>query len=124
LCHLNTGADEGILMRKQPHSATNIRDTSCTTICAGISIGGANQAYILSKDGKPLGNQSFNHGGEGLAQMADWLAKVADSEPEHIHVTIETPRNPVVKTLLEHGFHVYSINPKQLDRFQFSPAGD
>jgi len=32
---------------------------------------------------------------------------------------------PVVESLMERGFHVYAINPKQLDRFRdrFSPAG-
>jgi hypothetical protein len=35
------------------------------------------------------------------------------------------PHGPIVETLLERGFNVYSINPKQLDRFRdrFSPAG-
>jgi transposase len=38
---------------------------------------------------------------------------------------IESPRGAVVETLLEHGFAVFSINPKQLDRFRdrYSPAG-
>jgi transposase len=35
------------------------------------------------------------------------------------------PRGAIVETLLEHGFAVFSINPKQLDRFRdrYSPAG-
>jgi len=35
------------------------------------------------------------------------------------------PHGPIVETLLERGFNVYAINPKQLDRFRdrFSPAG-
>jgi transposase len=46
-------------------------------------------------------------------------------KPEVIHVAIEVPHGPVVETLLDHGFKVYAINPKQLDRFRdrFSPAG-
>jgi len=42
-----------------------------------------------------------------------------------IHVAIEVPHGPIVETLLERGFKVYAINPKQLDRFRdrFSPAG-
>src|SRR2546430_17471929 len=38
---------------------------------------------------------------------------------------IWSPRGPVVETLLERGFHVFAINPKQLDRFRdrHSPAG-
>jgi transposase len=38
---------------------------------------------------------------------------------------IEVPHGAVVETLLEHGFAVFSINPKQLDRFRdrYFPAG-
>ncbi|BDV41005.1 IS110 family transposase [Methylocystis bryophila] len=40
-------------------------------------------------------------------------------------VAIEVPHGPVVESLMERGFHVYAINPQQLDRFRdrFSPAG-
>ena len=40
-------------------------------------------------------------------------------------LAIETPRGPVVESLMERGFAVHSINPKQLDRFRdrLSPAG-
>src|SRR2546427_11026975 len=57
--------------------------------------------------------------------MADWLTPLADGEPARIAVAIEVPRGPVVETLLERGFHVFAINPKQLDRFRdrHSPAG-
>ena len=42
-----------------------------------------------------------------------------------IGVAVETPRGPVVESLMERGLAVHSINPKQLDRFRdrFSPAG-
>src|SRR5438034_10209105 len=57
--------------------------------------------------------------------MADWLTALADGEPARIAVAIEVPRRRVVGTLLERGFHVFAINPKQLDRFRdrHSPAG-
>ena len=40
-------------------------------------------------------------------------------------VAIEVPHGAVVEVLLEHGFEVFSINPKQLDRFRdrYFPAG-
>jgi transposase len=40
-------------------------------------------------------------------------------------VAIEMPHGPVVEMLLEHGFAVFAINPKQLDRFRdrFTAAG-
>ena len=33
-------------------------------------------------------------------------------------VAIEVPHGALVETLLSHGFQVFSINPKQLDRFR------
>jgi transposase len=57
--------------------------------------------------------------------MADWLLRESGAAAADIHVAIETPYGPVVETLLERGFKVYSINPKQLDRFRdrFTVAG-
>ena len=42
-----------------------------------------------------------------------------------IAVAIEVPHGPVVEALLERGFQVHAINPKQLDRFRdrFTVAG-
>src|SRR5215212_3879399 len=47
------------------------------------------------------------------------------SRPEAVFVAIEVPHGPVVESLMERGFRVHAINPKQLDRFRdrFSPAG-
>jgi transposase len=75
--------------------------------------------------GKRIGERVFAHGGAGLAEMAAWLSSVTNGEPSAVHVAIEVPHGPVVETLLERGFKVYAINPKQLDRFRdrFSPAG-
>jgi len=57
--------------------------------------------------------------------MCDWLIAASGGKPEHIHVAIEVPHGAVVETLLDRGFKVYAINPRQLDRFRdrFSPAG-
>ena len=57
--------------------------------------------------------------------MLDWMLGCAPCEAGHVATAIETPHSPVVDSLLERGFQVFSINPKQLDRFRdrFSPAG-
>ena len=54
-----------------------------------------------------------------------WLVATSGGTPDKIHVAIEVPHGPIVETLLERGFNVYAINPKQLGRFRdrFSPAG-
>jgi transposase len=81
--------------------------------------------WLADANGKRLGKRTFAHSGEGLAQMCDWLVATSGGKPEVIHVAIEVPHGPVVETLLDRGFKVYAINPKQLDRFRdrFSPAG-
>jgi transposase len=46
------------------------------------------------------------------------LVSLAAGHPERVAVVIEKPDGPVVETLLDCGIHVYSINPKQVDRFR------
>jgi Transposase len=67
----------------------------------------------------------ITHAGTGLGDMIAWLLKASGGEPGEIHVAFETPYGPIVEALLEHGVNVYSINPKQLDRFRdrFTVAG-
>ena len=81
--------------------------------------------WLTDASGKRLGKRTFAHSGVGLAQMCDWLIATSGGKPEDIHVAIEVPHGAVVETLLDRGFKVYSINPRQLDRFRdrFSPAG-
>ncbi len=81
--------------------------------------------WLADASGKRLGKRTFEHSGEGLAQMCDWLVATSGGKPEDIHVAIEVPHGAVVETLLDRGFKVYAINPRQLDRFRdrFSPAG-
>ena len=83
------------------------------------------QVRITDAAGKVLGERAFEHGGAGLSEMADWLLSFAAGVAEAVGVAIETPRGPVVESLMEHGITVHSINPKQLHRFRdrLSPAG-
>jgi transposase len=82
------------------------------------------QACILDAAGKIIGERAFPHGGPGLAALCDWLALVAGN-PDVLAVAIEVPHGPVVDALLDRGFAVHAINPKQLDRLRdrFSVAG-
>jgi transposase len=83
------------------------------------------QVCLLDSVGKVLGEAGFSHGGAGLAALCDWLLRKTGGRPEEIAVAIEVPHGPIVETLIERGFIVYVINPKQLDRFRdrFSMAG-
>jgi len=50
---------------------------------------------------------------------------LAASAVETVAVALEVPRGAVVDVLLARGFHVFALNPKQLDRFRdrFTVAG-
>ncbi len=81
---------------------------------------------ILDGAGGVRKERAFAHGGAGLAAMVACIAdSTANAAAETVGVAIETPRGPVVESLLAHGLAVHSINPKQLDRFRdrHSPAG-
>ena len=82
-------------------------------------------ACVTDAAGHVLAERDFGHGGAGLAEMADWIAATARAGPQSVGIAIETPHGPVVEAMMERGFAVHSINPRQLDRFRdrFSPAG-
>ena len=77
------------------------------------------QACLIDAGGKIIGERSFAHGGDGLAELCNWLLAMTGAQVAAIAVAIEVPHGPIVETLLERGFQVYAINPKQLDRFRF-----
>lgn len=86
---------------------------------AGVDWGRAShQICVVDRGGSVIGQRSFKHSGEGLLEMARWMMKISGSQPPDIAVAIEVNHGPVVESLLECGFLVYSINPKQLDRFR------
>ncbi len=93
---------------------------------AGIDWGSeSHRVCIVDGVGTVLGERAFGHGGAGLAEMAGWVLATAGVEAHVIGVAIEVPHGPVVETMMERGFAVHAVNPKQLDRFRdrFSPAG-
>ncbi|MCY4379766.1 MAG: IS110 family transposase [Candidatus Dadabacteria bacterium] len=86
---------------------------------AGVDWGReSHQVCLVDQKGFVIGEKSFKHSGGGLFEMAQWIQKISGSEARDIAVTVEVNHGPVVESLLEQGFGVYSINPKQLDRFR------
>jgi len=86
----------------------------------------SHHVFLTDGDGRKIGEKVFRHGGEGLAEMAAWLTATSGApEAGRIQVAIEVPHGPVVETLIERGFTVHAINPKQMDRFRdrFTLAG-
>jgi transposase len=92
---------------------------------AGVDWGSEkHQVCLLDEAGTVVGERVFQHDAAGLAALCDWLVSAAgDTGP--VAVAIEVPHGPVVDVLLDRGFAVHAINPKQLDRLRdrFSPAG-
>jgi transposase len=92
---------------------------------AGVDWGSEqHQVCLLDVTGKVVGERAFAHDGAGLVAMCDWLVSLA-GHPSTVAVAIEVPHGPVVDVLLDRGFAVHAINPKQIDRLRdrFSMAG-
>jgi hypothetical protein len=81
------------------------------------------QVCLVDDRGVVRGERAVRHNGEELAALAAWL--IEGAAPERIAVGIELPHGPVVESLMERGFAVHALNPKQLDRFRdrFSVSG-
>jgi transposase len=93
---------------------------------AGIDWGSErHRVCLINRAGQILAERWFEHSGDSLAELIAWLRQQTADSPSSLAAAIEIPRGAIVETLVEQGFAVFSINPKQLDRFRdrFSPAG-
>ena len=83
------------------------------------------QLCLFDADGRIRGERTFEHSGAGLTELCQWLRDKSGAAPARIAVGLEVSDGPLVETLLEQGFAVFHLNPKQLDRFRdrYSPAG-
>lgn len=81
-------------------------------------------ACVEDPTGRVLGERRFAQDVPGIAALVAWLVQL-EPEPAHVGIGIELKRGSVVAALLEHGFRVAGLNPKQLDRFRdrFTVAG-
>jgi len=76
------------------------------------------QVCVLGRDRRRVGERAVDQDGASLARLAEWLWSVSAGQPQRVAVAIEVPRGAIVEGLLERGFHLFAINPKQLDRFR------
>ena len=82
---------------------------------AGVDWGSEkHQACIVDAQGNVAGEREFPHSGAGLAELGDWLLSIAGAVGT-VAIGIEVPHGPVVDSLIDRGFVVHAINPKQLD---------
>ena len=76
------------------------------------------QVSVLDRDRRRVGERVVDHDGARLARLADWLWTLSAGQPQRVAVAIEVPRGAIVEGLVERGFHVFALHPKQLDRFR------
>jgi transposase len=89
------------------------------TLSVGIDCGSqVHQVCVLNTSQGQVGERRVEHPGADVQALADWLLTLGETAPSRILVAIEVPRGPIVEALLERGFRVWAINPKQLDRFR------
>jgi transposase len=90
-----------------------------TSIFVGIDWGSEqHQVCVLDPRRKVLLEAAFGHSGSALEELAQALLRLGGNDAGRIAVAIEVPRGAIVETLLDKGIAVFSINPKQLDRFR------
>lgn len=75
------------------------------------------QVCVVSHKGEEVAQKSFAHSSDGLRELVGWIRK-HEPKASRIAVAIETPQGLVVDVLLDAGLPVYTLNPKQLDRFR------
>ena len=76
------------------------------------------QVSVLDRDRRRVGERVVDHDGASLARLADWLWTLSAGQPQRVAVAIEVPRGAIVEGLLERGFHLFALHPKQRDRFR------
>lgn len=83
----------------------------------------AHVVCVLDARRRVILQRSVPHTGTAILELADDVAKLGDVGL--IAVAIEMPRGAIIETLIERGFAVFHINPKQSDRFRdrHSPSG-
>jgi transposase len=78
----------------------------------------SHEVCLLNAEQQVVDRKAVEHSGSGIAQFVEYLEKLSSSDPEQVAIGIEIPRGALVETLVERGFAVYSLNPKQMDRFR------
>ena len=80
---------------------------------------------LLDAQGQIHGTRTVAHTAVAVREAVQWVSELTGAAPSAIAVAIETPRGVLIDTLIEQGFRVFAVNPKQLDRFRdrFTAAG-
>jgi transposase len=80
---------------------------------------------VLDGSGRTVEQYDADHSGDGLVILVNKLKHRTACDPAMVAIGIEVAWGALVETLVESGFSLFSINPKQVDRFRdrFTVAG-
>lgn len=95
-------------------------------IYVGIDWGSRVHAVcVLDPERKKLFEQEVSHDGEAVRKFIEKALELVDGDAARIVAGMEAPRGTMVEALLDRGAQVFSISPRQLERFRdrYSPAG-
>jgi hypothetical protein len=88
------------------------------TWLAGVDSGSEkHHACLLDAPGTIVGQRACSHSAVGLGEQGEGILSIAGAASA-VAVAVEVPHGPVVDALIDRGFVVYAINPKQLDRLR------
>ncbi len=91
----------------------------------GIDWGTENHCVVLlDGEGRAIEQYNVAHSGEGLIILVERLNRRTLCNAAEVAIAIEVAWGALVETLVESGFAVFSINPKQVDRFTVAGAKD
>jgi transposase len=89
------------------------------TLWVGVDLGNqTHQFCVLNASRKVVLQRAVEHKGIALSDAIERLVDLAEGQAERLQVALETPQSAVVEMLVERGIAVFTINPKQLDRFR------
>lgn len=71
---------------------------------------------VLDKEGDEVRSFQVKHNPEGIRQLCNSLKELAGGDPSRIAIAIETSHGLLVSALLDEGFLVYPVNPKESER--------
>lgn len=79
---------------------------------------------LMDATGRVVGTRTVAHTVAAVHEAVQWMGEHT-SAPDAVAVALERPRGILVDMLVEAGFAVWALNPKQLDRFRdrFTAAG-
>jgi transposase len=80
---------------------------------------------VLGPNRERLLEQEVSHDGEAVRKFVEQVLKLVDGDASRIVAGMEAPRGTMVEALIDRGAQVFSISPRQLERFRdrYSPAG-